>query len=256
MAGVSCLVSAIIPVYNGEAFLAEAIMSILRQGYQPVEIIVVDDGSTDGTAAVAERFGEQIRYTRQQQRGPAAARNTGLGLARGDFIAFLDADDLWPPAKLRPQVDCLIQHPEVGVSMGCTQVLQLHVRDGQRIEEVWVSCRAMLLLSAALVRTTVFAQIGGFDEALLYGEDIDWFMRVRESGHPIITHPQVTHIARRHTSNMTHQHALASRGLVLALRKSLERRRKDGTMATTSSPGWLEWLSCDLQLLSGAGTPA
>src|SRR5262245_10754564 len=98
------LVSCIVPVYNGEAFLGEALASIRAQRHRPIEILVVDDGSTDGTAAVVMAADAGIRYMRQDNAGGAAARNRGIGMARGTFVAFLDADDLWPPEKLERQI--------------------------------------------------------------------------------------------------------------------------------------------------------
>lgn len=95
MSGDTFKVSAIIPVFNGESFLAEAVESILQQSRPPDEIIVVDDGSTDATAKVASAYADTIHYIRQDQRGPAAARNRGLMQADGDILGFLDADDMW-----------------------------------------------------------------------------------------------------------------------------------------------------------------
>src|SRR5436190_9496549 len=97
----SSLISCIVPVFNGDRYLAETLDSILAQTHRPIEIIVVDDGSTDGTSAIAAEYGEKIRYIRQENSGVASARNLGLQSARGDFIAFLDADDLWHAGKLQ-----------------------------------------------------------------------------------------------------------------------------------------------------------
>src|SRR5690242_4967891 len=93
-------VTCIVPVFNGERYLGEALDSIFAQGHQPLEVLVVDDGSTDGSAAVAKSYGDRVRYFFQPNAGPAAARNLGLEAARGEFIAFLDADDLWHRDKL------------------------------------------------------------------------------------------------------------------------------------------------------------
>ena len=100
----SPLISCIVPVYNGERYLGEAIDSILAQTYGPLEIIVVDDGSTDGTAEVVATYGDQVRYLWQPNAGQAAARNHGLSVTQGEFISFLDADDLWHPEKLDRQI--------------------------------------------------------------------------------------------------------------------------------------------------------
>src|SRR5712664_390476 len=113
------LISCIIPVFNGERYLREALDSILAQTHRPVEIIVADDGSSDGTAAVVASYGDHVHYLHQPNAGPAAARNLGLSAARGEFVAFLDADDLWHPEKLvhqrarfqaRPELDLCVTH--------------------------------------------------------------------------------------------------------------------------------------------------
>jgi glycosyltransferase involved in cell wall biosynthesis len=97
-------VSCIVPVFNGERFVAEALESILAQTYRPIDVIVADDGSTDGTAAILSGYGGRIRVVTQPTAGPAATRNLGLEAARGEFVAFLDADDVWHPEKLAKQV--------------------------------------------------------------------------------------------------------------------------------------------------------
>ena len=108
-------VSAVIPCYNYGRFLGEAIESVLSQTFSAHEIIVVDDGSTDGTPEVARRYGEKIRYHRTENRGVSAARNAGIALAEGDLIAFLDADDRWLPNKLECQVPVFDGTPGVGL---------------------------------------------------------------------------------------------------------------------------------------------
>src|SRR5690606_28366702 len=117
-------VSVIIPVYNGERYLAEAVHSILAQTVPTLEIIVVDDGSTDGTARVAQRFGDAVCYVYQPNRGPAAARNRGLERARGEIVAFLDADDLWREGKLACQCARLEADPTLDIVLGHTQFVR------------------------------------------------------------------------------------------------------------------------------------
>ena len=106
-------VSCIIPVFNGERYLREALDSILAQTHRPFDIIVVDDGSTDGTPAVVAGYGVQVRYVRQPNTGPAAARNLGVRSGGGEFIAFLDADDLWHPEKLARQMTRFREQPDL-----------------------------------------------------------------------------------------------------------------------------------------------
>ena len=119
------LVSVVIPVFNGEAFLREAVQSVLAQKYSPIEIIIVDDGSTDGTATVARSLPETVRYLHQTNKGPAAARNRGIEHAQGSLIAFADADDLWPADKLELQLPYLINDPAIEIVMGRIQQVRL-----------------------------------------------------------------------------------------------------------------------------------
>ncbi|MFM6154726.1 MAG: glycosyltransferase family 2 protein, partial [Sphaerospermopsis kisseleviana] len=115
------LVSVIIPVYNGDRHLAQAIESVLNQTYQPFEVIVVDDGSTDNSANVACSY-KEVHYLYQPNQGVAVARNTGISQARGEFIAFLDQDDLWTPDKLTVQVDYLLKHENIGYTLSKMRV--------------------------------------------------------------------------------------------------------------------------------------
>jgi glycosyltransferase involved in cell wall biosynthesis len=109
------LISCIVPVFNGERYLSEALESIFHQSYQPLEVIIVDDGSTDGTAAVAAAYGEKVTYLRQDNAGPAAARNLGLNVMHGEFVAFLDADDAMLPERLAAQLELLDAEPDLGL---------------------------------------------------------------------------------------------------------------------------------------------
>jgi glycosyltransferase involved in cell wall biosynthesis len=117
----SPLISCIVPVFNGERYLGETLESILAQTHRPIEIIVVHDGSTDGTARVTAGYDERVRYLKQDNAGPAAARNLGLDAARGDFVAFLDADDLWHAEKLERQMACFETRPELDYCLAHAQ---------------------------------------------------------------------------------------------------------------------------------------
>jgi glycosyltransferase involved in cell wall biosynthesis len=119
------LVSVIVPVYNGAQYLEAAITSIFAQDYRSIEVIVVDDGSIDDSAQVAKSF-KDIRYMFQQNSGPAAARNSGINSANGDFIAFLDSDDLWMPDKLSLQTNYLHNHPDIGLVFAHRRILIEH----------------------------------------------------------------------------------------------------------------------------------
>jgi glycosyltransferase involved in cell wall biosynthesis len=217
---VGTLVSVVIPVFNGERFLREAVQSVLDQKYSPLEIIVVDDGSTDGTATVARSL--PVRYLHQTNQGPAAARNRGIEHAQGELITFADADDLWPLAKLELQLPYLTE--DVEIVMG--RIQQVFSSSEEEFGEPAFSVN----LGSAVIRKTVFDRVGLFDETMRYSEDVDWFMRAREAGVAIMTIDAVTLFYRQHEENMTRGKSASELNVLMALKKSLDRRR-----ATTGS---------------------
>jgi glycosyltransferase involved in cell wall biosynthesis len=115
-------ISVVVPVFNGAPFLAGALASVATQGCRPREVIVIDDGSTDGSHAIAEAWGPPMRVFRQANAGPAAARNRGIEQATGRYLAFLDADDLWPRDKLARQLAVLETRPELDMILGLTRI--------------------------------------------------------------------------------------------------------------------------------------
>ena len=216
------LVSVVIPVFNGERFLREAVRSVLDQQYAPLEIIIVDDGSTDGTATVARSLPATVRYLHQPNQGPAAARNRGIEQAQGGLIAFADADDLWPPAKLELQLPYLINDPGVEIVMGRVQLLS---------ETGLTESAFSVNLGCAVIRKSVFDRVGLFDETMRYSEDVDWFMRARESGAAIMTIDAVTLFYRQHEQNMTRGKSTSELNVLKALKRSLDRRRERASVA-------------------------
>lgn len=240
----SCLsISVIVPVYNGVRYLGEAIASIGRQDLAPLEIIVVDDGSTDGTAALVESLGAAVRGVWQPNSGPAAARNCGIALARGELVAFLDADDWWPPSSLRRQHDCLCQHAELGGVLGATQLM---VR-GDASDAAWVPWGApqpTLNLGGALIRRSVFDQVGVFGREFAFAEDADWILRAREAGIRFGIQRGVALMARRHDDNMTNQLQPSEAYLALALRRSLARRSRPAEQRTRAA-GLTAFVECE-----------
>lgn len=175
------------PAFNAEAFVGEAIDSVLGQTYPHVELIVVDDGSTDGTAGVVQRYGSRVRYFRQVNARQAAARNTGIRHVQGEYVAFLDADDVWAPDKLEKQMRRLLGEQGLGfVYCSIEQVdasgRRLGYRRGKRGR-----IAADLLLgetiggvcgSTPLVSRARLDEVGDFDAALPPCEDTDFFVRV------------------------------------------------------------------------------
>lgn len=216
------LVSVVIPVFNGEKFLREAVQSVLAQKYSPLEIIIVDDGSTDGTAAVARSLPETVRYLHQTNQGPAAARNRGIEHAQGSLIAFADVDDLWPEAKLELQLPYLIKDPAIEIVMGRIQQVLLSGTQAEEFGEPAFSVN----LGSAVIRKSVFERVGLFDETMRYSEDVDWFMRARESGAAIMTIDAVTLFYRQHEHNMTRGKSTSELNVLKTLKKSLDRRRE------------------------------
>jgi glycosyltransferase involved in cell wall biosynthesis len=228
------LLSVIIPTFNGEAFLAEAVESIRQQAYQPLEIVVVDDGSTDRTAEVALALGSPLRYVCQPHHGrPAVGRNRGLQLARGTLIGFLDQDDLWAADKLAVQVPRLLDDPALEIVIGRTQPQRLvaGTPGPPRFESVGPAV-SYPLLSAALFKRSAFQRVGLFDPTLrFYGDDADWFVRAHERGLTLLRLDQVLLYWRLHGHNISETQPIRDhqRGRDYALteivKRALDRRR-------------------------------
>jgi len=225
------LISCIVPVYNCELYLREAIDSILAQTYRPLEIVVVDDGSTDGTADVVASYGARLLYLRQGNAGPAAARNRGLKLAEGEFVAFLDADDVWHPDKLMRQMACFTTHPKLELCL--TYVENVWIRELKAERERLQNHKFArplpgYLIQTLLARRTLFDTLGFFDPALQPSEDTDWFLRAFEKQVVTQVVPDVLVSRRLHGRNIS---LLSSyQRLVGAVKRSLDRRRNhDGT---------------------------
>ena len=221
--------SVIMPVYNAGRFLREALESIRRQNYSPLEMIVVDDGSTDETPDIIAAYGKWIRYLRQENKGPAAARNRGLELAGGELIGFLDADDLWPEGKLTLQVGRLINDAGIDIVLGRIQYVKLPgAADIDIPFESQENTLTGIHLGCGVYRRGVFDKVGLLDEGLRVSHDQDWFLRAREIGIPMTILKETTLIYRIHGTNLTHNLTFQKSELAIVIKKSLERRRKLG----------------------------
>jgi glycosyltransferase involved in cell wall biosynthesis len=199
-------VSCIVPVFNGERFVSEAVESILAQTHRPLEVVVVDDGSTDRTPAVLAEFGDRIRTFRQENAGPSAARNLGLEESRGEYVAFLDADDLWVDDKIEAQLTVLRGDPELDLCSGHIRSFWIPELDEERREledEPYHREKPMLSPCTLLTTRATFERIGGFDPALRAREDSDWFIRAQRAGVRIETLPRLVTHRRQHTENLT-----------------------------------------------------
>jgi glycosyltransferase involved in cell wall biosynthesis len=228
----SPLISCIVPVFNGERYLGEALDSILAQTYRPLEVIVVDDGSTDGTAALAETYRDRVRYAYQPEAGPPATRNQGVRLARGEYVAFLDADDLWHPEKLARQVALLQARPELACCLTHVQPFWIaelaeeaaRLRDHPRNRAV-----PGYAASSLLARRGVFETVGYFDPEQWYGDIIDWFARIAEHGLQMEMLPDILVYRRFHHMNLTRRRNAEYRREFPRLMKALLDRRRAGS---------------------------
>jgi len=220
-------VSAVIPVYNGEAFLSEAVESIRQRGYRPLEIIILEDGSTDNTKRIARGLNGDVHYIYRPNSGLPAARNRGLQISQGNVIGFLDVDDLWRRDKLECQLAHLNEASSADIVIGYTRILMLmDIVEGKHIFKKWADPIFALSVGSALFRRSVFETVGCFDEARRYCDDWDWFMRARECGVTMLVHTEVTQFYRRHVRNMTNQEKLGNHYFTKMLKKSVDRRRE------------------------------
>ncbi|NQV01642.1 MAG: glycosyltransferase [Bacteroidia bacterium] len=220
------LVSIIIPVYNGENFIAEAVQCVLNQDYYPLEVIVVDDGSTDRSGNIIAQFGNQVNYIFQENAGPANARNKGLAAATGQFIGFLDADDLWPENRIREALSVLSQHPDLGFVQGFTKQVFSQgktIKSDKREETIFG-----FVMGSALFRRFVFETVGSFDDSMKFCEDLDWFIRAMEFGIPFKIQEKVTLVYRIHDKNFTRDNNQTKLYPFIAFKKSLDRQRTTG----------------------------
>jgi glycosyltransferase involved in cell wall biosynthesis len=236
------LVSVIIPVFDGERFLGAAIESALAQTYEQLEVIVVDDGSADASAAIAERH--PVRLVRRPHLGVSAACNAGSAAARGELLAFLDADDLWPADRIAVQAGHLLARPDLGFVMGhAVQFLEPDADRPEWMSEAWIAgVRApgdeqtapphpdvtvpVPHPATLLVRADVFQRVGAFDEEMDIGQDIDWLMRATDAGirHELL--PGVVLRHRLHSSNSSYRLADATAARLRVARRSAGRKRE------------------------------
>jgi glycosyltransferase involved in cell wall biosynthesis len=214
------LVSAVMPVYNGEEFLEASLTSLLEQDYSPLEIVVCNDGSTDRTAEILRTF-DSVRVVEQENRGVAAALNAAIDASTGDFVAACGADDTWPPQRMTMQAVHLDQHPAVGCVLGRQEWIN---------PPPWLGRDAVygeldgIPLGSAMFRRGALAELGGFDESFRHSEDMDLLVRMREHGIEIAILPDVLHYRRFHGGNLTATPPETS-PLLRSLRMKLQRQR-------------------------------
>ncbi len=224
------LVSVIIPTHNRSDLVADAIDSVLEQGYNSIEIIVIDDGSTDNTEQVVSAFGGRVRYVFQQNRGPAAARNAGIECANGEFVALLDSDDYWLAGKLTKQMTVFEKEPSLDLVFGLERAVdkagnplgvppprarewrlrRLPVRfpayacEGDLVKGL-ISCAHVIGHGSVVLRRSSVQAIGGYDEHLQICEDFDLWLRFALAGRSLGFVDDVVYCTRRHGPQLTAQ---------------------------------------------------
>lgn len=218
------LISVVVPVYNGGSFLAEALASVFTQTYSNIEVIVVNDGSTDDTKQVAESF-SSTKVVDTVNAGVSVARNIGVEVSKGPVIAFLDADDWWDPRKLACQIDALTGMPDSIVLCHHRYVFEAAVpswfrgpTDGGQ--------EPSFAPSAWLMNRGTFDRVGQFASGISHGEDTDWWARATDLrvGHTVV--PQALVWRRIHLSNASNNPGATKQGMLDALRASLKRKHQ------------------------------
>ncbi|MSP12354.1 MAG: glycosyltransferase family 2 protein [Chloroflexi bacterium] len=220
-------ISAIIPIYNGERYLAEAIQSALDQTYAVAEVIVVDDGSTDDAVLVAQQFPPPVRTIQQPHAGASAARNRGVQESREEYLAFLDADDIWLPDKLALQIAAFAANPAPDMVFGYVQ--QFHSPDLDPLLKARIVCPAEpaagILPSTMMTSREAFLRVGFFDDTVMTGELLDWYLRATELGLRTAMLPEVVLRRRLHAGNHGRVQRDSRKDFARVLKSALDRRR-------------------------------
>ena len=227
------LISVVVPVYNGKRFLAQALQSIRDQTYRNVDVVVVDDGSTDGSADLIDSFAS-VRHFSQSNQGNAAARNRGIAEAAGEHIAFLDQDDLWTPNKLAAQMQFLRKNPAYLAVVGHQRYIA--EPGGERPAwirpELWEQDHTGYVPGSLLARRELFDVVGRFDARYRYGSDSDWFFRAQDTGVKIGVIPQTVLLRRIHEGNLSHDVRGSKSDMLRLVRASIGRHRQSGAGGT------------------------
>ncbi len=225
-------ISVIIPVYNREHYVAEAILSVLNQSYPVAEVLVIDDGSTDQSADIVQGFPFPVQYHRQVHSGAAAARNRGVALAKGEFLAFLDSDDRWRPDKLALQMAEFADNADLAIVFGHVQQFYSPDLPIDQCPRIAAEVMAGYHVGTMLIRKKAFQQVGLFETQWQVGEFISWQTKATDLGLPMVMLPQVVMERRLHSSNMGRMERSATSDYLQIVRTTLERRRALTAAAT------------------------
>ncbi len=221
-------VSVVVPVYNGNRYLAAALDSVLDQSSPPMEVIVVDDGSSVPPDEVIARFGSRVRLLHQENRGPASARNLGIQRASGEFVGFIDQDDLWTTDRLALQLARLVAESELDLCFGHVELFwEPNVETEARAYQQHARGQVVpgYTTPAMLARRGAFERVGLLNPDLRFGDATDWIMRARAAGLRSTLIPDVVLRHRMHGSNLTRQREDSKREFVHVVRTHLGRQR-------------------------------
>lgn len=221
------LVSVIIPVYNGEKYLAEAIESVLAQTQKPDEMIVVDSESQDNTEKIARSY-RQVYYIRDSGRGLANARNMGIDVCQGELIAFLDHDDRWTPNKLKVQIDHLINNPKIQY---VNALVKLFLEPGCNLRPGYTRKSLNRVMvgrtpGTLVARKSLFDRIGRFSTDFVIGCDVEWFTRAKDNNIPMAIIPDVLLYKRLHNTNLSGNVQVNRQELFTIVKQSIMHHRK------------------------------
>lgn len=222
-------VSVIVPCYNAQAYLEQALESILNQTVAPAEIIVVDDGSDDHSAEVARSVSSRIQVVQQANQGCAAARNAGAALAKGTWLAFLDSDDTWTPDSLELRIRSINSDPEARVVFGAVEQYICPEIDPERAErfELPEGINTARAAGSMLIEVSTFNSIGGFDTEFRHAEMMDFSTRLDEAGFKVMSTNDLLLRRRIHGGNKVLQKN-AFKASVLRVLRNAAKRRKTG----------------------------
>ena len=223
------LVSVVIPLFNSELYIEGTLDSVAAQTYAPIEVFVIDDGSTDRSASLVQTHSLPLTYIYQTNQGVSAARNAGISRATGKYIAFLDADDKWASEKLNKQVAILEREPGFaaasgrGKYVGNLELLQHRERMPFDDENTAYKPHSM---GSTLYRRELFEKIGLLDETLVHSEDVDFFLRLRDFGYQIFEMDEVVQYVEIHGKGLVSKVSEESWIMPHVIRRSMKRRRQ------------------------------
>lgn len=229
------LISVVIPVYNRQQYISAAIESIIAQNYQPLEIIVVDDGSTDNSREVAQAYSSAITYSYIENSGSATALNHGINLCRGEYIGFLDSDDLWVEGKLSLQMQAFEKNSELEAVFGHLQQFKSPELDQESKDRLLMPIETSPghHRDTMLLKREVFERTGLFNPAIQVGDFIDWYLRATEQGLNSLMLPDILAKRRLHRTNMGISDRNSRIDYVRVLKASLDRRRQAGQIKSS-----------------------